>query len=329
MESLWKGASIVAGLCSVAAWAAHAQTSRFDCAKARTRTEKAICADRDLAKLDKDLSTTYAVALKANPGAKESQRVWLKSVDVACTDVDQGGLKHCIQWAFQGRASILEALAAGSAAAPVTIGNMAISVNNDDRLCRSLVVDEAKLSDKPGYERQPGDSGETTGRLSDPVLLRGHMVSLRNVGSALSEFKETRGGSPATEMQNFSNAGRTEIVYRVAGGNHYFNGNLFIVTDTDVPRDDVIKLIDDAQSPSGGVDGLGGAAVSRGWNAFTGGETPYKDVRYASLYPFRFEGTTYLLVEPIPDAAKPVAILAKPSRPNIMTTVCVFEQLTK
>ena len=155
------------------------------------------------------------------------------------------------------------------------------------------------------------------------------MVSLRNVGGAFSKFNETRGGLPGTEIQNFSNAGRTEIVYRVAGDNHYFMGSLFIVTDTDVPRGDVVKLIDDALSPSGDVDGLGGAAISRGWNAFTGGSTPYKDVRYASLYPFRFEGITYLLVESVPDAAKPVAILAKPSRPNIMTTVCLFEQLTK
>jgi hypothetical protein len=194
----------------------------------------------------------------------------------------------------------------------------------------SIVVGLCSAAAWPTHAQPPSfDSGETTGRLSDPVPLRGHMISLRNVGGAFSKFDETQSGSPGTAMRNFSNAGRTEIVYRVAGDNHYFQGNLFIVTDTDVPRDDVAKLIDDAQSPSGSVDGLGGAAVSRGWSAFTGGSTPYKDVRYASLYSFRFEGTTYLLVEPIPDAAKPVAILAKPSRPNVMTTVCLFEQLTK
>ncbi|MFI5001883.1 MAG: lysozyme inhibitor LprI family protein [Reyranellales bacterium] len=324
MKSPWEYAAYVAAFWTVAAGPALAQTPTFDCAKAKSRIGKAICADPDLTALDIDLSTAYRAAVKANPATSASQRAWLGGVDLQCADRDEGTLKSCIQWVFEARRSILKALAAGSSAAPVTIGNIAISVNNDDKLCRLLVIDEAKLSDKPGYERQPGDIGEVPGRLSDSIPLRGHIVSLRNIGEPLSEFDRD-----GTEIRNFSNDGKAEIVYRVAQENNAFNGSLFVVTDHDVPRERVTDFIAGATLDAGSVDAIGRIAISKGWNAFTGGDTPYEDVRYSRMYPLRFDGATYLLVEPWVAVPKPIAILVKPSRPNILKTVCVFEHLRK
>jgi len=62
----------------------------FDCAKAGTNFEIAICSDTDLAELDKNLSNTYSI-LKKQLEAKEkqelitSQRLWLKQRDTSCS----------------------------------------------------------------------------------------------------------------------------------------------------------------------------------------------------------------------------------------------------
>lgn len=51
----------------------------FDCKKASTAVEKAICADDFLQSLDVVMGTVYAHALKESPSLKESQKKWLSS----------------------------------------------------------------------------------------------------------------------------------------------------------------------------------------------------------------------------------------------------------
>ncbi|EAO3264101.1 DUF1311 domain-containing protein, partial [Salmonella enterica] len=53
----------------------------FDCQKASTEVEHKICDNERLSKLDEQLSSTYSIALKANPGdadtLKTVQRQWI------------------------------------------------------------------------------------------------------------------------------------------------------------------------------------------------------------------------------------------------------------
>jgi uncharacterized protein len=76
----------------------------FDCSKAKTETEKAICSDSILSKLDDDLAVAYRKALKAGyrDGLKENQRLWLKEFLVPC---DKN--KDCIKKVYENRLSQL------------------------------------------------------------------------------------------------------------------------------------------------------------------------------------------------------------------------------
>lgn len=83
----------------------------FDCAKARTRVEKMICADARLAGLDELLGRFYSgalVVLQRSPCLRDEQRAWLTEVRNRCTDV------ACLQDAYMLRLSALSALQPGA-----------------------------------------------------------------------------------------------------------------------------------------------------------------------------------------------------------------------
>jgi uncharacterized protein len=72
----------------------------FDCSKANTKTEKAICDDPMLSKLDEVMAAVYNEALKRNASdfIKKEQREWLKDTLDPCR-----GDKECIQKAYENR----------------------------------------------------------------------------------------------------------------------------------------------------------------------------------------------------------------------------------
>ena len=62
----------------------HVRAAGFDCAKASTEVEKAICASSELSALDDELSEVYAIALRTAPVARDlrsEQRLWLARRD--------------------------------------------------------------------------------------------------------------------------------------------------------------------------------------------------------------------------------------------------------
>ena len=74
----------------------------FDCAKASTRVEKLICADKKLVELDRELNKLYREASKREPqGIKVEQRQWLKSRN-SCPDV------ACVSAAYEDRVDELK-----------------------------------------------------------------------------------------------------------------------------------------------------------------------------------------------------------------------------
>ena len=99
---------IVACLFLGAASAVFSQPS-FDCAKADTTIEKAICADPDLASLDAELATAYKQAV-ARAGDDQSlvrgeERWWISEINRDCDHSNPG---DCIREAYAKRLAELE-----------------------------------------------------------------------------------------------------------------------------------------------------------------------------------------------------------------------------
>lgn len=83
--------------CSVPATAAS-----FDCTKAKTKAEKAICSDKELSLLDEDLAKVYKSALKQHPAkgyVLARQRDWL-SLNKYC---DPAGFVRCLKKNYKKR----------------------------------------------------------------------------------------------------------------------------------------------------------------------------------------------------------------------------------
>ncbi len=83
-----------------------AQAASFDCAKAGTNTEKLICSNPKISKLDDELGKAYQEALsKANEEQKQrlvvEQKHWLKQTRNICTD------ESCFKQAYSSRLAAL------------------------------------------------------------------------------------------------------------------------------------------------------------------------------------------------------------------------------
>lgn len=81
---------LVSAAALTVAGAPAAQAASFDCAKASTPVEKAICANPDLSRADEVLARAYATALgglsdEAKAAIQASQREWLGFAGLACT----------------------------------------------------------------------------------------------------------------------------------------------------------------------------------------------------------------------------------------------------
>ena len=98
-----------------------AQAASFDCAKARTSFEKAICSSPDLSKQDEILAQAYDTALgglstDAMDVLKATQRDWLDYAARVCSDDAQplageynDDQKKCLLSTMQSRVTALEA----------------------------------------------------------------------------------------------------------------------------------------------------------------------------------------------------------------------------
>ena len=100
---------VLAAAFSIVANIAAAQS--FDCAKAQTRIEKLVCADRGVADLDEYLGRYYSAARAEMPGAaaclQSDQSQWLKTRRDACADA------ACLKSAYLERLAELDPLQPG------------------------------------------------------------------------------------------------------------------------------------------------------------------------------------------------------------------------
>jgi len=80
-------------------------SASFDCAKAKTKIEKLICANPKLSELDEKVTSLYKKVLEVTPVAedcKQQQREWLKGWRDTCKDA------ACLEQAYTSRISDLE-----------------------------------------------------------------------------------------------------------------------------------------------------------------------------------------------------------------------------
>ncbi len=108
---MWCRLVLAAAFCG----AAHiAAAQSFDCAKAQTRVEKMVCADRAIAELDEYLGRYYAASRAEIPGAaaclQADQAQWLTSTRDACAD------GACLKSAYLNRLAELDPLQPGATA---------------------------------------------------------------------------------------------------------------------------------------------------------------------------------------------------------------------
>jgi uncharacterized protein YecT (DUF1311 family) len=84
----------------------------FDCAKAGSVIEKAVCADVQLARLDRQMAEAYAAALRsADTGGRQrlrrAQREWLAEQGTMCGGKAGRALKLCLMTGYRARAKAL------------------------------------------------------------------------------------------------------------------------------------------------------------------------------------------------------------------------------
>lgn len=82
----------------------------FDCARAGTASERTICSDATLARLDRDEARNYAARIAAAADADKAdvrtrQRAWLRSRDRACADQSGAAAVACLTGVYRARHS--------------------------------------------------------------------------------------------------------------------------------------------------------------------------------------------------------------------------------
>jgi uncharacterized protein len=95
-----------------------AQAASFDCAKAKTPQEKAICASPELSAADEQMAAAYKVALVAAPEEmiaeiREGQRAWIRQLPSDCepdTAQPPTPLDACLRNAYDARTKELQGM---------------------------------------------------------------------------------------------------------------------------------------------------------------------------------------------------------------------------
>lgn len=162
-------ALFVIALCAgVTALVPPASAANFDCAKAATAVEMAICADAELSKLDEILDATFEqawVRSKDQAALKSRQRAWLRDTRDACADAT------CLKAAYEARISALaiEVLPDGHPSPPPRLSvGFQLATGRNEKMCQGVArglrehgLIPARLqlcgvpfpSDDPGFER--------------------------------------------------------------------------------------------------------------------------------------------------------------------------------
>jgi uncharacterized protein len=186
-----------------------ANAASFDCTKAATPAEKAICGDTGLSKLDSDLNSAFisAMSAAANPDSlRSSQRDWLKRRN-AC-----GGDAACLQRVYQERLDRLQNT--GSTGRTGDARWVQVwQLDNDNPSASSQI----SITGKPPALKFSieANNGGNSGALEGKTVLKNDRATYRDKDGCQLDF--VRVGQRLTVRQNQNDCG--------AGNGVYYGGN--------------------------------------------------------------------------------------------------------
>jgi uncharacterized protein len=127
------------------AWGGAARAVSFDCAKAATPQEKAICSSPELGAADDGLAVAYRAILAAAPSdmaaeLRFSQVRWVRTRDAQCKVSGASQMAECLMDQYQSRTETLQ--------------NMIVSVNGLTFVTRSITLKGAATVGAPHSEER-------------------------------------------------------------------------------------------------------------------------------------------------------------------------------
>lgn len=151
--------SIFAIAIAFLSFAANTQAASFNCAKASTWVEKAICSDSELSALDDSLMKAYKNALASTQDAsrlKSEQRAWLKEVRNLCDEV------NCLNRTLADRLKILSGMASPNTSARTSpTGTYYVQDSSDELKIQKISEKQIKFKVSVIYKMNDGEeSGE-------------------------------------------------------------------------------------------------------------------------------------------------------------------------
>lgn len=142
-----------------------AEAASFDCAKAATASDRAICANPGLSALDGELGTIYAQRVAANPALRQLERGWIAARTAGC-----GGNVSCLTSLTNAQISFLRSGAAQPPAAlPRSAGACSLTrISQVDTRLESQpgsgsAVSEANGADQVSYDQIPAIDASRVG----------------------------------------------------------------------------------------------------------------------------------------------------------------------
>jgi len=140
---------------------AYLHAASFDCTKARTPVEKAICSSPELSAADDKLDQAYRAALSNVPEAaalvREAQRVWLQSLRGKCSPVDKKyPFAECLASEWESRIYFLNGIAVRMNNVPFFFREISLSKPCDEE---DMSTGLAKGGPQSNKSKRP-DSGD-------------------------------------------------------------------------------------------------------------------------------------------------------------------------
>jgi len=185
-----------------------AHAASFDCAKAKTKNEKLICANEIISKLDENLNFQYQKLLKfyvQNQAIRQWQMEWLKSDELKCKDSD------CLEKAYKKR--ILELKSANNAE-PDTKGYTGryirvINGKTDPNQAELLIIG---LSGRRVFISGTSSwNNSHTGEMAGYGILMGGIVAAKTKELCGANFQLV--DEPYLEVQNESGCGGMNVTF--------------------------------------------------------------------------------------------------------------------
>jgi uncharacterized protein len=203
-----------------------AQAASFDCAKASTLIENAICASPDLSRKDEALGRLYQSALKQNPAVRTEQVNWLRERN-RCID------ERCLNNAYDRRIDELRAVSGATASGSAPPQNLATensvapspSTRAEKRPADPVRADPARTARElqmPGVSRCIAATVVMSAGLAQDPKIKANGPEIRNNSSLLEFYGDAR-KSLLRSMNNPAAEGALDNMVRQQG--EYF-GNM-------------------------------------------------------------------------------------------------------